>query len=121
MDRYESYPEDSTIRGDQGEKDSQGLIKWRTDLAYEHFHELDQGGNNQDEHDRLQVFKFKRDQKKVLDIPGNCGSHRHDKDNGHPHSNGRLDLLGYAHERTKAEKTRQDNVVDENRTNNDQK
>ena len=53
LDYKDSHTQDTAVRGDQRKEYAQRLIKGGRDLLQYDFHHLNQGGDDQDETDRL--------------------------------------------------------------------
>lgn len=94
----EGDTQDGTVRGDQGQVDPHGLMKGGHRLFHEHFNELDQGRDGQDEDKGLQVGQIEGDQDEVVQGIGKHGSKKHNKGYGCPHAKGVIEVLGNAQE-----------------------
>ena len=120
------------VRRDEGKVDAQGRVKGRGDLLDDHFHELHEGRDDEDEDQRHEVpeverfnalpvskdlvekIAFGRIEEEVVNEPADHARQRHDEDNGEAHAERRLLLRGHADVRAVAQKAREDEVVDEN-------
>ena len=82
-------------------------------LFEEHFHELHEGGDDQDEGDRAQVFQVVGHQHVPLHQPGDDARQHQHEHHGHGHAGGGFHLLGGSQERAVAQVLDQQDVVDQ--------
>jgi len=109
-------PQDRTVGGNEGQIDSQGLLKHRTYLLDDHLNELHQGGNNQDENYGLEKLYPIGNEQIALNKPGTGGVKRHNKDNGRTHAKRRLKFSGDPQKGAEPQKPGEHKIVNEDYT-----
>jgi hypothetical protein len=101
--------------------DAQHLMQYRAGLLDHQFGELDDGGDGDDEGQGAQVFQLVGDQQPAVDDEAGAAGHGQHEGRGCAHAERGLQLLRHAHERAEAEDADEDDVVDENRAEDDEK
>ena len=77
-------------------------------------HKLHQRGNDQNEHDGLQIAEAVGVKQQLLNRPGHSCSQHHNEDNRNGHAGGRIKLLGNAQKRAYAEEFSERVVIHQN-------
>ena len=92
MDVEQGETEDRTVCRDQWQEYSKRLVKGGGGLFKEYFNELNQGGNDQDEHDGLEEAQPHEDEQSV-EQPCDDARQNHDEYNGQGHADCRVYLF----------------------------
>ena len=98
------------VGGDQGQVHAQGGVQGGDVLLQEHFHELHQTGDDQDEGHGLHELQVQRDEDQVHQV-AECGGQTHNEGHGRAHAHGGVDLLGHAQEGAAAQELGKDKVI----------
>ena len=114
------HAEDGAVGGDQREIDTEGLIQGRAHLLQHDLDHLHEGGDDEDEGDCLQEFQLERQEEVLVEQVGHQGRQGDDEADGGGHAGCRGELVGHTQERADTQELRQDDVVDEDRRNDDQ-
>ncbi|MPM63973.1 hypothetical protein SDC9_110858 [bioreactor metagenome] len=114
------HAEHGAVGGDQRQVDAQRLLQRRRGLGDDHFGQLDDGRDGDDEGQRAQVLQAKRHQQVVIDDVAGPGRHGQHEGRGGTHAVGGFQFLGNAHEGAKTENLHQHDVVDQHRTDEDE-
>ena len=109
-------PQDGAVRRDQRQEDAERLVERRAYFFQDDLDHLYQRGDYQNKNDGLHILDAERDEHVVLDQVGDDRRNGHHERNGGAHAQRRADPVGYAQERADPEKLRQYDVVDEDRT-----
>ena len=99
------------VGGDEGQIDTQRRVDGRHGLFQEHFHELNQRRNHQNEGDGLHVFQAQGHQNPGIDHVAEQRRNGHDEGNGHAHAGSGLHLAAHAQEGAAAQKLGENKVV----------
>ena len=75
--------EDGAVRGDQGQEDTEGLVEGRTHLLQHDLHHLHEGGDHQDEGDRLQELELEGNEEVLVDEVSHQRGEGDDEAHGH--------------------------------------
>ena len=109
------------VRGDERQEDAERGVERRHESLHRDVDELHERGDHEDERERVDVAEAERDEEPVVEAPRDGRGDRHDEDDGAGHAEGRLRLLRHAQERTTSKKAVQNEVVHENRADDDDK
>ena len=99
------------VGGGEGQVDAEGLIQRGNKLFEDHFHQLYQRGDDQNENDGLHIAQVVLIQQVGLDGPGGGGGQHHDEGHGKAHADGGIQLFGDAEERADAQRFGEDEVL----------
>jgi hypothetical protein len=99
------------VGGNQGQEDAQYPVQERTGLAHDHFGELHQGRDHQDETEGRQVFQPQRPQKPGAEQVARYRCEGQYEHRGHRHADGPLELVGDSHEGAQAQESNQYKIV----------
>ena len=105
--------ENAAVRGDERQEYAQRGVEGRNGLFEEHFHELHQRGDDEDEDQRLEIFQTGGNEDVFLHQPCAQRGHDGDEDDGCAHAEGHALFLGAAEVGAVAEVLGQNDVVDE--------
>jgi hypothetical protein len=119
-DVEQRHAEHRAVGGDQRQVDAQHLVQHRAGLLDHQFGELHDGGDGDDEGQRAQVFELVGHQQPAVDQVAGAAGHGEHEGGRRAHAERGLQLLRHAHERAQAEDADEDDVVDENRAENDE-
>ena len=120
LDHEDRHPEHAAVGRDQREEDAERLVEGGRDLLENDLHHLHQRRDDEDEGDGLHIDHVQRLQDKALQEKGAHRRQREYEGHGSTHTSGRIDLLRHAEEGTDAEELREDDVVDEDRRDEDE-
>ena len=115
---YQNNTQNGAVGGDQGQEHAQSLVQSGDKLLQEHFHNLNQGGNDQNEGNGLHVLQVQCHQNQVNTI-ANGRSQGHNEGNSHAHAQSGIDLLGNAHEGADTVELHQNKVLAQKGSNQD--
>ena len=106
LDDLDRDTQHAAVRRNQRQEDPQRLVKGRRHLLQDDLDHLHQGGDHQDEHDRLHETQTENIQDVFLDQEGHDRRDRQHEGNGGPHSRGGLHLLGDTQKRAYTQELR---------------
>ena len=103
---------DGAVGGDERQEDAESLIQRRRHLLQDNLHHLHEGGDDEDEGNRLKVLEVVLNQKYLNQIGDDRGYGKHES-HSCGHAKGRVHFLRHTEERADSEELREDDVVDE--------
>ena len=96
------------------------LMQQWAGFLYDHFGQLHDGGDRDDERQGAQVFQPERREQEVVDHVAGTGGHREHERGGRTHAECGVEFLGNAHERAQSEDLHQDDVIDQHGADDDE-
>ena len=115
LDNEDCYTKHSTVGGDKRKEDTESLVKgWRHFLQHNLNH-LNQGCDDEDERQGLQILQAKRIEHVDLQKIGDDGCQCQHESYCSSHSQGGVYFLGYSKEWADTQELRKDDIVDEYR------
>ncbi len=119
-DIEQRHAEHGAVGGDQRQVDAERLLQGRRGLGDDHFGQLDDGRDGDDEGQRAQVFQPEWNEQVVVDDVAGAGGQGQHEGRGGTHAVGCFQFLGNAHEGAKTENLHQHDVVDQHRADEDE-
>ena len=120
LDDEDGDPEDATVRRDEREEDAEGLVECRGYLLQDDLDHLHEGGDDEDEGDGLHIDHVEGLEDELLQEEGAHRRECQDEGHGGTHTEGGIYLLRDTEEGTDAEELREDDIVDEDRRNEEE-
>ena len=115
LDNEDCYTKHSTVGGDKRKEDTECLIEgWRHFLQHNLYH-LNQGCDDEDEREGLQILQAERIEHVDLQKIGYDGCQCQHESYCSSHTQCGVYLLGYSKERADTQELRKDDIVDEYR------
>ena len=116
VDVDQARAHDRAICGDQGQEYAQTCVERRNAFSQKHFHELDQGCDDENKGNGSEVFEAELHQHERVGHPGDHAGHHQNEHDRHGHADRRFHFLGGSEKRTVPQILRQQNIVDQNTT-----
>ena len=120
LDDEDGDPEDAAVRRDEREEDAEGLVECRGHLLQDDLDHLHEGGDDEDEGDGLHIDHVEGLEDELLQEEGAHRRECQDEGHGGTHTEGGIYLLRDTEEGTDAEELREDDIVDEDRRNEEE-
>ena len=120
LDDEDGDPEDAAVRRDERQEDAEGLVERRRYLLQDDFDLLHQGGDDEDEGNGLHIDHVEGLEDELLQEEGAHRRECQDEGHGGTHTEGGIYLLRDSEEGTDAEELREDDIVDEDRRNEEE-
>ena len=109
------------VRGDERQEDAECGVERRHEALHRDVDELHERRDHEDERERVDVAEAERVEQPVVETPCDGRGDRHDEHDRPRHAEGRLRLLRHAQERATSQKAVEDEVVHQNRADDDDK
>ena len=120
LDDEDGDPEDAAVCRDEWQEDAEGLIERRRYLLQDDFDHLHEGGDDEDEGDGLHIDHVEGLEDELLQEEGAHRRECQDEGHGGTHTEGGIYLLRDTEEGTDTEELREDDIVDEDRRNEEE-
>ena len=120
LDDEDGDPEDAAVRRDEWQEDAEGLIERRRYLLQDDLDHLHESGDDEDEGDGLHIDHVEGLEDELLQEEGAHRRECQDEGHGGTHTEGGIYLLRDTEEGTDAEELREDDIVDEDRRNEEE-
>ena len=120
LDDEDGDPEDAAVRRDEREEDAEGLVECRGHLLQDNLDHLHESGDDEDEGDGLHIDHVEGLEDELLQEEGAHRRECQDEGHGSTHTEGGIDLLRDTEEGADAEELREDDIVDEDRRNEEE-
>ena len=120
LDDEDGDPEDAAVRRDEREEDAEGLVECRRYLLQDDLDHLHEGGDDEDEGDGLHIDHIEGLEDELLQEEGAHRRECQDEGHGGTHTECGIDLLRDTEEGADAEELREDDIVDEDRRNEEE-
>lgn len=114
------HAEHGAVGRDQREIDAHRAVERGGKLLDYHLDHLHERGDDEDEHDDFEIFQPQRDEEVFVQRIGDEAGERHHEGDGDPHAERAGSALGDAQKRADPQELNDDEVVDENRGDDDQ-